>query len=279
MKMNTSSNSQRKERNDAEVQDGTHSSRLTYLPPAEVAPAFSLRGGSSGEVEKYLVDVMCVPYDMPRDRRYKWTNARIGNERTRALVFSRHPHFVKGADCDDKGPGSGRYSMVPILGLENDVVSPANCNAMLQTTIYRSSSPMQMVFRDDTIFALGYLGGNILHIQLPLVFQPGGYYVRFELSMSGDLLSVFEFRWTPESMTEDLLSRCCASSEPDVPDLIKHLTHCSKVCLAPFEQEQMANFIDNVQPLDFDGRGSRKQTIREHSTFSHAHLVGSHVGT
>ena len=173
----------------------------------------------------------------------------------------------------------GRVAMVPILGLENDVVSPANCNAMLQTTIYRSSSPMQMVFRDDTIFALGYLGGNILHIQLPLVFQPGGYYVRFELSMSGDLLSVFEFRWTPESMTEDLLSRCCASSEPDVPDLIKHLTHCSKVCLAPFEQEQMANFIDNVQPLDFDGRGSRKQTIREHSTFSHAHLVGSHVGT
>ena len=161
----------------------------------------------------------------------------------------------------------GRVAMVPILGLENDVVSPANCNAMLQTTIYRSSSPMQMVFRDDTIFALGYLGVNILHIQLPLVFQPGGYYVRFELSMSGDLLSVFEFRWTPESMTEDLLSRCCASSEPDVPDLIKHLTHCSKVCLAPFEQEQMANFIDNVQPLDFDGRGSRKQTIREHSTF------------
>ena len=101
----------------------------------------------------------------------------------------------------------GRVAMVPILGLENDVVSPANCNAMLQTTIYRSSSPMQMVFRDDTIFALGYFGVNILHIQLPLVFQPGGYYVRFELSMSGDLLSVFEFRWTPESMTEDLLCK------------------------------------------------------------------------
>ena len=73
------------------------------------SPGEGVRGGSSGEVEKYLVDVMCVPYDMPRDRRYKWTNARIGNERTRALVFSRHPHFVKGADCDDKGPGSGRY--------------------------------------------------------------------------------------------------------------------------------------------------------------------------
>jgi hypothetical protein len=73
MKMNTSSNSQREERNDAEVQDGTHSSRLTYLlpaedkhasseaaegdgtlssrltylPPAEVMPAFSLHGGSN----------------------------------------------------------------------------------------------------------------------------------------------------------------------------------------------------------------------------------------